>query len=151
MFYTDFQPRYGDKRGLAGYDMDIDEEAVKNSLRNIFLVQQTECPGKPDFGNPLRTALFDNFTFASERKMEDVIQDVVRKYEPRIKIEGIKVTKAEEYNRLIVDLKYSYVLNDDMQYGSLLIPYSHNSISYLGGRIRPPQAPEKVAKCHFEK
>ena len=151
MFYTDYHPRYSNKGHLSGYDIDIDEEAVKNSLRNIFLVQKQESPGKPNFGNPLEMNLFDNFTFATERMLESAVQNVVQKYEPRVKVEAVNVTKALEYNRLIVELDFSYIIDDDILYSSIVFPYSHNSVSYLGGRIRPPQTHEKAAKCHFEK
>ena len=52
--YRDIKPKIDESKALRGYNTVEDLEAIKNSLRNIFLVNKNECPGKPKFGNPLK-------------------------------------------------------------------------------------------------
>ena len=123
---------------LAGYETVYDNNAIKNSLLNLFVIQKGEVPGKPDFGNPLNVRLFDTFDFFNSSLMRSYVIDMVTKYEPRITVEDVVINELAEYNRIIIQLYYSYVVDDSIRYDTLAIPYAHNNISYLGGRQNPP-------------
>ncbi len=140
--YIDYSPKNTINNNLIGYDYDVDNEAVKNSIRNIFTIQKGECPGKPWFGNPLNIALFDLFDFFTNHQLEVSIINTLKLYEPRIVVENVDVHLAPEYNRIIVLIYFHYNIDNSVIYDSLEMPYTHNSISYLGGRIeRPPIKP----------
>ncbi len=132
---------------LVGYDIEYDEDAIKNSLLNIFIIQRGEVPGKPAFGNPLNISLFDLFDFFTVTDMKTAVENVIAKYEPRVRLQGVDIIQAPEYNRIIININYSYIVNNTINYDSLNIPYSHNSISYLGGRIKPPEVKSNSTDC----
>ena len=132
---------------LTGYELEHDQDAIRNSLFNLFIVNKGEVPGKPAFGNPLNPSLFELFDFFNKNDMETAIMNVVEQYEPRITLHTVNIIEAPEYNRIIIQLNYSYVVNDAINYDSLDLPYSHNSISFLGGRIRPPEPASVVGSC----
>jgi len=137
-FFTDIKPILN-KYTLKGYKYSYDNEAVKNSLMNIFLVFMGTLPGKPSFGNPINTEVFDLFTDYNVSVIKSALETKIREYEPRINLVNIDVVLAPEYNRMIVNLDFTYVLDGDIIYDTLSLPYSFNTISFLGGRIRPPQ------------
>ncbi len=149
--FQDFSPIIrGSNNKLIGYDFDLDEEAIKNSIRNIFTVQKGEVPGKPWFGNPLNIALFDLFDFFSEKDMEIAVQNALERWEPRINVIRIVVNKALEYNRIIIHVDYSYNVGTDLRYSDIDIPYTHNNISYIGGRIERPIAKPVPQICNLK-
>jgi len=131
--YQDFSPKIHDDK-LKGYESVYDLEAVKNSLKNLFLVQKSEIPGKPQIGNPLGLHLFDNFDFFTEASLKQAIKVEVQKYEPRVEIIEIKVNEMQEYNRIIIEIVFSVNLKEGNIQDSIYLPYSHNDLSYLSGR-----------------
>ena len=123
---------------FAGYDIVGDEIAIRNSLLNIFTVQKGEVPGKPKFGNPLNLKIFDIFDFFNASLMRSQVKNIVSKYEPRVTVEDVSINELPEYNRIIINIDYSYVIDNSVRYDTLSVPYAHNNISYLGGRQSPP-------------
>ena len=131
--FRDLKPRIGNDV-LQGYDSSFDQEAVKNSLMNIFLVQRNEVPGKPRFGNPLQLSLFDNFNYFSESSMKQAIKVEVQKYEPRVDLIEINIDLMQEYNRIVVEIVYKINIKENNIIDSIYLPFSANDYSYLGGR-----------------
>lgn len=132
---------------LKNYKLEEDEDAIKNSLLNIFTINKGQVPGKPDFGNPMNLQVFDLFHFFNQTDMESAIQSAINKYEPRVTLHNVVIIEAPEFNRIVVQLEYSFVVKDTVNYNTLEIPYSHNTISFLGGRIRPPEPAAVVGSC----
>jgi len=132
---------------LYGYGIDHDEMAIKNSLLNLFTIQKGDVPGKPYLGNPLDIALFDLFDFFKQSDMETAIVNMITKYEPRVQLHSVVVTEAAEYNRIIIQINYSFIVDNGINYDSLEVPYSHNTVSFLGGRIKPPDLKATPPSC----
>ncbi len=144
--FQDFSPTFRGNN-LDGYELEYDDDAVKNSLLNLFTIQKGEVPGKPYLGNPLNLQLFDLFDFFTQSDMETAIINVIGTYEPRVKLHKVTVDQAPEYNRVIIVIEYSYVVGDSVNYDKLTIPYSHNNVSYLGGRIKPTTPKPAPREC----
>lgn len=131
--YRDLKPKIqGDVQ--IGYNSSFDLEAVKNSLMNIFLVNRGEMPGKPQFGNPLQLSVFDNFDYFTESSMTQAIRVAVEKYEPRVTVLEVNISEMPEYNRLIVEIRFSVNLKENNIQDSIYLPFSRNDYTYLGGR-----------------
>jgi phage baseplate assembly protein W len=135
--YKDVKPKIHNDQ-LIGYSDAYDVEAVRNSLLNIFAVQKAEVPGKPWFGNPLRMDIFDFFDEFTETDLESAIVSEVQKFDPRINIIQVKVQEHIEYNRIIVDIYYSVVINGQEVQDHLILPYSHNDRTFIGSRVQIP-------------
>ena len=119
---------------LRGYTTDFDVDAVKNSLINIFTVQKGECPGKPEFGNPLGFELFDIIDDFVIDTVKINIQNAIDIYDPRINILDLEISEFPDQNRIIVKMVYEVLLFDNKIKDSIYLPFSHNSHTYLGGR-----------------
>ena len=72
---------------LVSLKDDLDIEAIKNSIRNIFLVQKNTVPGKPWFGSPLSKDLFDLFDNMKGELIELAIKNAIQIWEPRVNLE----------------------------------------------------------------
>jgi phage baseplate assembly protein W len=119
---------------LIGLNNSDDQEAVKNSLRNIFLVQKNSTPGKPWFGNPLDTNVFDLFDTTTEETIESAIKSEIGKFEPRVKVTNLNVELMPEFNRIIVELQYETQVNNKIITDTLYMPFNHNNHTFMGGR-----------------
>jgi phage baseplate assembly protein W len=91
-------------------------------------------PGNPQFGNPLRLSLFDNFDFFTESTLKTAIRVEIEKYEPRVTLLDVKIDLMQEYNRVLVEVIYTINLNNGVTQDSLILPFSANDMTYLSGR-----------------
>ena len=137
--YKDVNPEYGidAKTGifsLEGYSDSLDIEAVKNSLRNIFLIQKNTVPGKPWFGNPLNRDVFDLFDDLSKYSIEAAIENAIERFEPRVTLENVEVDLMPEFNRIIITIEFQVIIDGHLNKDNLVIPFSHNNFTYLEGR-----------------
>ena len=131
--YRDFSPVFNNG-SLARYQDDYNLDAIKNSLINIFTIQQNDCPGKPDFGNPLQRDTFDLFDSVSEATLFSAIQNAIEKWEPRVTVQNLNVSLLPELNRIVIDLRYEAIVNDIAIVDNLMIPFSHNNFTFMNGR-----------------
>jgi phage baseplate assembly protein W len=103
--YVDINPekRISD-RSLIGYNTVTQIEAIKNSLRNLFLIPLGGVPGKPWFGNGLYEILFDPMDQFTEKFIREHIKNQLEKYEPRVQLLNIEVISSPEYNKIDVKM-----------------------------------------------
>lgn len=85
-----------------------DDNAVKQSVKNLILTINYERPFHPEIGCQVNNLLFENFTPVTEVIVRQTIYDVLNKFEPRITILNIDVTQQDDLNSLGVELTFKY-------------------------------------------
>lgn len=83
------------------------EDAIKQSIKNILLTNFYERPFRPDFGANLRRYLFENITPIVLDSMKDEILVALSKWEPRADIISLTVSSLEDTNSVNVSLIFS--------------------------------------------
>ena len=92
-----------------------DVNAVRFSLRNIFLAIPGEKPFDPLFGLGLRNYLFENYTPAFAHMLKRKCIEQISLYEPRVQVNDLKIYMENDSNNLQVDL-YFHVISDPEPY-----------------------------------
>lgn len=92
--------------------IDVDNEAIKNSIRNILLTPIGTMPGKPTFGSNLYKVLFEIIDHITIELIRTYVVDALAKWEPRIQVSQVDVKDYPEYNKIIVDISYYYIYYD---------------------------------------
>jgi phage baseplate assembly protein W len=131
--YRDLSPVINDET-LKGYSSDFDVDAIKNSLINIFLVSKTETPGHPEFGNSLNMSLFEVIDTYTIKTIESEMYSALSNFDPRIHLESLDFQAFEDLNRIVVEIVYSIIVNDNKIYETIYLPFSSNDKSFLSGR-----------------
>ncbi len=126
--YSDIIPKF--KNGIIGYNVVTDLEAVKNSLMNLFLIQQGEVPGKPWLGNTMNVFLFDQIGFFEEKSIETAFINVIQNFEPRVQIVNLKVNINEEYNNISLNLQYYVLYGEKSIIQNYRFDLNYNTLSY---------------------
>lgn len=88
-----------------------DDNAIKQSVRNLVLTVNYERPFHPELGCQVHNQLFENFTPITEVIVRQTIYDVLTKFEPRIKILDIDVDGQPDNNSLGINITFRF-LND---------------------------------------
>lgn len=87
---------------------DHDVEAINNAIKNILFTAIGTVPGKPEFGSNLNELVFLPMDASTISMVKRVIVESIRKWEDRIKIDSVVVTKVPEYNRVLADITYHF-------------------------------------------
>lgn len=81
---------------------------VKESLEILFATAIQERLYHSDFGCDLQRFMFEEIDRALVIEIQQMIQNAIYDYEPRIKVEEITVTESdEEAHLLVIDISYS--------------------------------------------
>jgi phage baseplate assembly protein W len=86
------------------------EEAVKESLKNLILTDRGERLFQPNLGSDVRAALFENATPVTLKILEERVRDVINNFEPRVSVIDVDVTSLYDDNKVQVTI-FFYVKN----------------------------------------
>ena len=82
------------------------EDAIKQSVKNIIFTILCEKPFLPLFGSKLNSALFELDTNFNETKISDEISSVLLNNEPRISNILVSVSNPSDTHELNVTIQY---------------------------------------------
>ena len=86
------------------------ENAIKQSVRNLVLTGMGERPFQPKTGSRLRQLLFEPYDVFLAQDIKEEIINVVKRLEPRINVRQVRVFNDPEYeNNLRVEFDYTIV------------------------------------------
>tara|TARA_R110000824_G_scaffold73568_5_gene187296 strand:+ start:5169 stop:5558 length:390 start_codon:yes stop_codon:yes gene_type:complete len=91
----------------------FDNNAIKQSLKNLLLTNFYERPFRPSLGSNLISRLFNKFTEGDLSEIRQNIGDVIAQFEPRVTLRGVNVEYNEVLETLNVDVEYSFLDNED--------------------------------------
>lgn len=74
-----------------------DDEAIKQAVRVLVLTKFYERPMHPEKGSQVFSALFENDSPEVRAFIRDSIEEVLRKYESRIRVIDVQVNISEEH------------------------------------------------------
>jgi len=85
------------------------EDAIRQSIKNIVTTAKFERPFLPFFGSNASLTLFENFDGTTNATIEAALSDAIRAYEPRVEIVTIKVNSSIDSNSIAIDINYSII------------------------------------------
>lgn len=89
-----------------------DEDAVKESLKNLILTDRGERLMQPEVGGNIRAMLFENLTPAGLKLIEDQVRTTISLYEPRATLQDVIVTASLNDNTVRVKVIF-FIRNID--------------------------------------
>ncbi len=82
------------------------EEAIKQSVKNLILTKVNERPFNPTIGTDTTSYLFELHTKVSANALIEEIESVLNNYEPRITLETIEIDADYSSNGFKVFIEY---------------------------------------------
>jgi len=102
--YTDFNLLFTSHPVTADVTVKNDEEAVKQSLRNLISTRNYERPFHPEIGCQIHGLLFENFNPVTVQVMKKTIIDTIDKFEPRVTVLEVKISEKADNNDIVCDI-----------------------------------------------
>lgn len=87
----------------------INENAVKDSIRNLIMTDRGERLMQPNIGSDIRKMLFENITPETIILAKDIIEETIAKHEPRCRLIDVIVTSTIDSNALYIEIIFSIV------------------------------------------
>jgi phage baseplate assembly protein W len=89
-----------------------DEDAVKESLKNLILTDPGERLMQPFIGGGIRGLLFENITPGVLKTIETRVKNTIQTYEPRAEIISVEASTEYDDNTVRVLIQF-YIRNVD--------------------------------------
>jgi len=108
--YSDIDFTFTKKPVTADVALSYDAQAVSRSIRNLLNTQNYDRLFNPDLGSQITGLLFENISPIVASTMETIITNLINAYEPRAKIQSVKVSSQPDQNAYNVSITF-YVEN----------------------------------------
>ncbi len=108
-FFSDFTRNLEQIPGRKDTSRVINENAVKESIRNLILTDRGERLMQPNIGCDIRGSLFENITQSTMLILEQNIKSTIKTYEPRCNLRSVEVLANTETNELKVKIVFSVI------------------------------------------
>lgn len=107
--FVDLNLAFGSHPSTGDVLTRVDEDAVKNSIKNLVLTRNYERPFHPEIGCQVYSLLFENFTPVTAELAKKTIQNVLETYEPRARIIDIRVAETDDLNEIAITIEFMVV------------------------------------------
>jgi len=107
--FKDFSIGFRPNPNTEDFSVVKNENAIKQSVRNLVLTGFYERPFQPRKGSRLREMLFEPFDVFLAEDIREEISNVVKRFEPRVVLNSVRVKEGEETNTIEVELDYTIV------------------------------------------
>jgi len=91
----------------------IDEDSIKESIKNLVLTDRGERPFQPNLGCDIRKILFENVAPDTIIIAKEMIINTLKAYEPRAAIIGVDVHAPPDQNTLIVTIVFNVINREE--------------------------------------
>ena len=108
--YSDFSKNLDQVPGRKDLSRKINENAIKESIRNIVLTNKGERLFQPTIGCNISASLFENIDANTILILKDNIRTAIRTYEPRCNLKAVEIVADLDTNNLQATVLFS-VLN----------------------------------------
>lgn len=110
-FASDFAPDFIPHPDTGDIMLIKNDNAIKQSLRNILLTQPLQRPHSSRFGGGLQSMLFEPATPDTAASIKEIVYELVGRLEPRVRLQEVTVTYLEGQESYQVTL-YFYMINN---------------------------------------
>ncbi len=107
--YTDFHKDLTQSPVNLDLARKTDEEAVKESIRNLIMTDRGERLFQPQLGSDVRKMLFENITPANIQFAKDLIKTTIKNYEPRANLISVDVYDIDDTLNLNIVITFNII------------------------------------------
>ena len=90
-----------------------DKTAIAQSISNLLMTNRGERPFQPRLGSGIRDTLFEPLDYATAGMLKGNITEVLKDYEPRIRILNLECEPDYNTNGYYVEIQYEIVGRED--------------------------------------
>jgi phage baseplate assembly protein W len=108
-FFSDFGANLEQIPGRRDLSRKVNEQAVKESVKNLLMTDRGERLFQPDIGCDIRGSLFENIDANTILIIKENIKSTIRTYEPRAEVKDVRVNANTDRNEVSVEIVFSVI------------------------------------------
>jgi phage baseplate assembly protein W len=108
--YSDFRKDLMMNPITSDLALRLNEDAVKEALKNLILTDKGERLFQPTLGSDVRKSLFDLMTPATVKMIEQNVRSTINNFEPRVTIVNVEV--IPEYDNYTVKINITFYVRN---------------------------------------
>ena len=108
-FFSDFSRNLEQIPGRQDISRKINENSVKESIKNLVLTDRGERLFQPNIGCDIRGSLFENIDPNTIILLKDAISNTINTYEPRCDLRNVEVQANIDTNELRVRIVFAVI------------------------------------------
>ena len=112
-YYSDFDENLLANPVSNDVALKLNENAIKNSIKNLVLTKRGERPFQPNLGCDVHTLLFENVTPDILENMRNMIFETIESYEPRCELHSVDVTASYDETQVNVSIVFSVINTEE--------------------------------------
>ena len=87
----------------------VDENAIKQAVKNLVLTQNFERPFHSEIGSSLRSLLFEPATHMTKEILRKTISDTITNFEPRVELIGVDINYTLDDTAVNVRVRFKVI------------------------------------------
>ena len=107
--YSDFFTDFSRHINTGQLNKKTNEDAVKQSIRNLLLTDHYERPFHPEIGSNLKALLFENLTPSTVDSIKREVTNVIKKHEPRAILLNVACYPNSDGNAVGVEVTFRII------------------------------------------
>jgi phage baseplate assembly protein W len=111
--YTDLDLKFTKHPIKKDIVLSVDDQAVIRSVRNLILTNHFERPFHPEVGSNVTKLLFEPITPLTANYLQREIEDTIKNFEPRVKLQQVVVQVNPDNNSYQAII--SFFINNQVQ------------------------------------
>ena len=119
--YSDFFTDFSRHVNTGQLNKKTNENAVKQSIRNLLLTDHYERLFHPEIGSNLRSLLFENITPATHLQIEQYINEVFTNHEPRAELLDVNSLVNPDMHSISISIYFRIINTTEPTQLDLLI------------------------------
>jgi len=108
-FFSDFLGNLEQVPGRADVARVVNENAVKQSIKNLLMTDRGERLFQPNIGCDIRGSLFENIDANTILIIKENIKTTIKTYEPRCDVKNVVVSSNIDDNAIRVQVIFSVI------------------------------------------
>lgn len=104
--YTDLDFNFAVHPRTKDVSTRVDEQAIKQSLRNLILTRNYERPFRSYIGSQVNALLFEPISPILTSMIERAISDVINNFEPRVDLLKVSVQYSPQNNDVYITISF---------------------------------------------
>ena len=106
--FKDLAISFDDTPNTNDFATVTNENAIKQSVRNLILTTFGERPFQPKTGSRVKSMLFENFDVFMIEGLTDEIRNTLKRLEPRVAVNDVRCS-VDDTNELAVEIDYTII------------------------------------------
>lgn len=107
--FSDFMSEFAANPATGDLYKNVNDFAIKESLKNLILTEQGERMFQPTIGSTIRNSLFNQLDEITVNKLRSSVEMTIKNHEPRVVFRDLSVVTDDTRNSASLTIFYSTI------------------------------------------